>query len=179
MAATLRNLFGGGRQRAQSSNDENAEGPEPRDIVVTGTPVVTGTHVDLDGEALPSQLAENFEAAEAAEAAVVAQGGSALEAEEALQVTAVAQRAHDQRVDIAQTLGRNLRNFQHNICLLNGDQIQRLTLDINTAPLWMQETYDTQVNFTWALAGFNVLLSSFFPGGKKTAQGMDQVCASP
>ena len=122
---------------------------------------------------LPSQLAENFEAAEAAEAAAVAQ------AEEALQVTEVAQRAHDQRVDIAQTLGRNLRNFQHNICLLNGDQIQRLTLDINTAPLWMQETYDTQVNFTWALAGFNVLLSSFFPGGKKTAQGMDQVCASP
>ena len=171
MAAALRNLFGGGRQRAQSSNDENAEGPEPG-----GTPVVTGTPVDLDGEALPSQLAENFEAAEAA---VMAQGGSALEAEAALQVTAVAQRAHDQRVDIAQTLGRNLRNFQHNICLLNGDQIQRLTLDINTAPLWMQETYDTQVNFTWALAGFNVLLSSFFPGGKKTAQGIDQVCASP
>lgn len=164
MAATLRSLFGGGRQSAQSSNDENAEGPEPGDIVVTGTPV------DLDGEALPSQLAENFEAAEAAAVA---------QAEEALQVTEVAQRAHDQRVDIAQTLGRNLRKFQHNICLLNGDQIQRLTLDINTAPLWMQETYDTQVNFTWVLAGFNVLLSSFFPGGKKTAQGIDQVCASP
>ena len=45
MAATLRSLFGGGRQSAQSSNDENAEGPEPGDIVVTGTPV------DLDGEA--------------------------------------------------------------------------------------------------------------------------------
>ena len=45
MVATLRNLFGGGKQRAQSSNDANAEGPEPGDIVVTGTPV------DLDGEA--------------------------------------------------------------------------------------------------------------------------------
>ena len=45
MAATLRSLFGGGRQSAQSSIDENAEGQEPVDIVVTGTPV------DLDGEA--------------------------------------------------------------------------------------------------------------------------------
>ena len=66
MVATLRNLFGGGKQRAQSSNDANAEGPEPGDIVVIGSPVVTGTPVDLDGEALPSQLAENFEAVEAA-----------------------------------------------------------------------------------------------------------------
>ncbi|CAL1156111.1 unnamed protein product, partial [Cladocopium goreaui] len=95
-----------------------------------------------------------------------------------LQRAVMTQQVRDQRAEIAEALVRNMRQFRPNICLLSNDQILWHACDIATAPDWMQNTYNTEVDFTWAFAGFNVLLSSFFPGGTKTKAAMDEVAAS-
>ncbi|CAE7718606.1 unnamed protein product, partial [Symbiodinium sp. KB8] len=41
---------------------------------------------------------------------------------------------------------------------------------ISTAPDILKATYDTSVHFTWGLASFNCLRSSFFPDGVRTQQ---------
>lgn len=86
---------------------------------------------------------------------------------------------NDQRLQIAQSLKSSLnQEFQPNISMLNTDQLCRHACDLATAPDWMKECYNTQQNFTWAPAGFNVLLSSFYGTGTKTRQSMQEVTAS-
>ena len=104
---------------------------------------------------------------------------SASAAAASVDLTVMTQQVRDQRAEIAEALVRNMRQFRPNICLLSNDQILRHACDIAMAPDWMQNTYNTEVDFTWAFAGFNVLLSSFFPGGTKTKAAMDEVAASP
>ena len=41
---------------------------------------------------------------------------------------------------------------------------------ISTAPDILKATYDTSMHFTWGLAAFNCLRSSFFPDGVRTQQ---------
>lgn len=122
---------------------------------------MTGVPVDRD---LADE--ETVAAVEAASAASAAPG---------LQV--MTQQAKDQRAEIAQSLVR-LTKVRPNICLLNHDQILHYTCDIATAPEWMQNTYNTEQDFTWAFAGYNVLLSSFYPGGTKSAKAVDDVTGS-
>ena len=153
-AAAFRGLFSGGRQSADRADVANEDGPAPGDVVVTGVPV--------DPEVADSEAASSAEAAAAG-----------------VDLTVMTQQVTDQRAEIAQALVRNMRQFRPNICLLSNDQILRHACDIATAPDWMQNSYNTEVDFTWAFAGFNVLLSSFFPGGTKTKAAMDEVAASP
>ena len=151
MAAAFRGLFSGGRQSANRADVANEDGPAPGDVVVTGVPV-------------DSKVAQS-EAVSSASASV--------------DLTVLTQQVRDQRAEIAEALVRNMRQFRPNICLLSNDQILRHACDIAMAPDWMQNTYNTEVDFTWAFAGFNVLLSSFCPGGTKTKAAMDEVAASP
>ena len=152
MAAAFRGLFR--RQSANRADVANEDGPAPGDVVVTGVPV-------------GSEVAQS-EAVSSASAAAAS-----------VDLTVMTQQVRDQRAEIAEALVRNMRQFRPNICLLSNDQILRHACDIAMAPDWMQNTYNTEVDFTWAFAGFNVLLSSFFPGGTKTKAAMDEVAASP
>ena len=76
------------------------------------------------------------------------------------------QKRNCQHLQIAQSLKTSLKQFQPNICLLNQDQFLRHACDIAVAADWMKACYNMQQNFTWALAGFNVLLS-FLPQRQK------------
>ena len=152
MAAAFRGLFR--RQSANRADVANEDGPAPGDVVVTGVPV--------DSEVAQSEAVSSASAAAAS-----------------VDLTVMTQQVRDQRAEIAEALVRNMRQFRPNICLLSNDQILRHACDIAMAPDWMQNTYNTEVDFTWAFAGFNVLLSSFFPGGTKTKAAMDEVAASP
>ena len=152
MAAAFRGLFR--RQSANRADVANEDGPAPGDVVVTGVPV-------------GSEVAQS-EAVSSASAAAAS-----------VDLTVMTQQVRDQRAEIAEALVRNMRQFRPNICLLSNDQILWHACDIAMAPDWMQNTYNTEVDFTWAFAGFNVLLSSFFPGGTKTKAAMDEVAASP
>ena len=60
-----------------------------------------------------------------------------------------------------------------------GDSFQLCVLSLrglNRAPEWFYSRYDTTQNFTWAFAGFNCLLSSFWPDGRPTEQARCEVC---
>ena len=161
----MRAFFGGGRSAASPSSTRSEEGPQPGDLVVAGTPVTFEpahpVEVVLAHEVgRPENVSEaaTAEAAQAAETMVV--------------------HTNDQRLQIAQSLKTNLKEFQPNICLLNQDQLLRHACDLATAPDWMKEVYNTQQNFTWALAGFNVLLSSFYRSGTKSPSSMKEVTGS-
>ena len=141
-------FFGGGRSAASPSNAGSEEGPQPVDLVVAETPVTFHPPHPVEvvlaheaGRPENESVAATAEAAQAAETMVV--------------------HMNDQRLQIAQSLKSSLnQEFQPNISMLNTDQLCRHACDLATAPGWMKECYNTQQNFTWAPAGFNVLLRS-------------------
>ena len=49
--------------------------------------------------------------------------------------------------------------------------------NLNAAPAFFKRAYDTQADFTWAFAGFNPIISSFFPEGHKTPEALHSLCA--
>eukprot|EP00435_Cladocopium_sp_Y103_P043273 s3667_g12.t1 len=152
---------------ASASDDRSEDGPQPGDMVVTGAPVVHH----------PPHPAEVVLAAEAAQGSQVTESVAAT-AEAAEAAETIVLHTNDQRLQIAQSLKTSLKEFQPNICLLNQDQLLRHACDLATAPDWMKESYNTQVNFTWALAGYNVILSSFYRAGTKTPSSVKEVTAS-
>ena len=162
----MRAFFGVGRSAGTPSNAGSEEGPQPGDVVVAGTPVTFHPPHPVEvvlaheaGRPENESVAATAEAAQAAETMVV--------------------HTNDHRFQIAQSLKSSLnQEFQPNICMLNTDQLCRHACDLATAPDWMKECYNTQQNFTWAPAGFNVLLSSFYRTGTKTQQSMQEVTAS-
>ena len=159
-------FFGGGRSAASPSSAGSEEGPQPVDLVVAGTPVTFHPPHPVEvvlaheaGRPENESVAATAEAAQAAETMVV--------------------HTNDHRFQIAQSLKSSLnQEFQPNICMLNTDQLCRHACDLATAPDWMKVCYNTQQNFTWAPAGFNVFLSSFYRTGTKTRQSMQEVTAS-
>ena len=165
----MRAFFGVGRSAGTPFNAGSEEGPQPGDVVVAGTPVTY--HPPHPAEVVLAHEVgrpENESVLATAEAAQAAQAAEAM-------VT----HTSDQRLQIAQSLKSSLnQEFQPSICMLNTDQLCRHACDLATAPDWMKECYNTQQNFTWALAGFNVLLSSFFRSGIKTRQSLQEVTAS-
>jgi hypothetical protein len=148
VAVIMRAFFGGGRSAASPSNAGSEEGPQPVDLVVAETPVTFHPPHPVEvvlaheaGRPENESVAATAEAAQAAETMVV--------------------HTNDQRLQIAQSLKSSLnQEFQPNISMLNTAQLCRHACDLATAPDWMKECYNTQQNFTWAPAGFNVLLRS-------------------
>ena len=45
-----------------------------------------------------------------------------------------------------------------------------------SAPFFFRTQYDTSKTFTWALAGFNLMKSSFFPDGERTEDALHNLC---
>ena len=109
MASAIR-VFFAGRQSANPADAANEDGPQPDDVIVTGVPV------DVEVAA-----ATESDAASSAGAALAAQG-----------LEVVAQQAKDQRLEIAQSLVRNMRQIRPNVCLMNHDQILRHTCDCHS-----------------------------------------------
>ena len=49
---------------------------------------------------------------------------------------------------------------------------------ISTAPDILKSTYDTSACFTWGMASFNCLKSSFFPEGVRTQEALNSLSVS-
>lgn len=158
----MRAFFGGSRASTSPSNAASEAGPEQGEMVVAGTPVTFHPPHPVEvvlahevGHADNLSEPASRDAARAAETMVV--------------------HTNAQRLQIAESLRTHLKEFQPNICMLNQDQLLRHACDLATAPDWMKQVYNTEQNFTWALAGFNVLLSSFYSSGTKTPASVKEV----
>ena len=62
--------------------------------------------------------------------------------------------------------------------MMTQDEIQHQCLALHQAPPIFRMRYDTQKNFSWAMFGFNATCMSYYEGGLKTFQNVDNICAS-
>eukprot|EP00435_Cladocopium_sp_Y103_P026337 s1300_g6.t1 len=55
--------------------------------------------------------------------------------------------------------------------------IQKFALTMTQAPEAFRRRYDTGTDFSWALAGFNFVVGSFYRGGVRTFESQTEVAA--
>lgn len=63
------------------------------------------------------------------------------------------------------------------LLMLEQDEIQRFSVAFHQAPPFFRQTYQTQQNFAWALAGFNWVVGSFYRGGERSNETIAEICA--
>ena len=61
--------------------------------------------------------------------------------------------------------------------LMPQEEIQRHATALPQAPPFFRQTYNTQHNFSWAVAGFNPVCASFFRGGTENLVTSREICA--
>lgn len=64
------------------------------------------------------------------------------------------------------------------LILKQKEEIQKHAVSLRQAPEVFRMHYDTRECFSWALAGFNLMTSSFFDGGLKNPETIRASCAS-
>ena len=84
----------------------------------------------------------------------------------------------DQRVEIAEAVTSAFRDVNSSILVLSQAELQGHTTQLAMAPQWLSAVYDPASTFTWALAGFNVLVSSCAPASNRSGDSMAQVTCS-
>ena len=103
--------------------------------------------------------------------------GSQAQASQA-EVAEVQAGVKDHKMEIAEAVTSAFRDVNSSILGLSQTELQGHTTQLAMAPRWPSAVYDPATSFTWAFAGFNVLVSSFAPAGNRSADSMAQVTCS-
>ena len=64
------------------------------------------------------------------------------------------------------------------LLLLRQDEIQKFSVSLTQAPPIFRQVYDTQLDFSWSLAGFNFVVGSFYRGGVRTRESQYEITGS-
>ena len=62
------------------------------------------------------------------------------------------------------------------LLMLRQEDIQKFSVTLTSTPAACKRRYDTKVDFSWALAGFNFVMGSFYRGGVKTREAEAEIC---
>jgi hypothetical protein len=54
------------------------------------------------------------------------------------------------------------------LLMLRQEDIQKFSVTMTQAPAAFRRRYDTRADFSWALAGYNFVVGSFYRGGART-----------
>ena len=87
--------------------------------------------------------------------------------------------AKEHRMEIAEAVMSTFRDLNSAVLVLSQAELQSHTTQLAMAPQWLRATYDPSKTFTWAFAGFNVLVSSFAPGGNRSRETMAHTTCCP
>ena len=113
------------------------------------------------------------------------------EEEDASEVRSAASRVSDPRVEAAADHSlRAQREIVENVCtllsqqpamsaellMLRQEDIQKFSVTMTQAPAAFRRRYDTRADFSWALAGYNFVVGSFYGGGVRTAESQAEIC---
>lgn len=97
----------------------------------------------------------------------------------------VAAAARDANVEATREIVESVSNLvasqnpaaSAQLLMLKQDEIRGFSVSLPQAPAIFRQVYDTGSNFTWALAGFNFILGSFYRGGVRTRESQTEICA--
>ena len=59
---------------------------------------------------------------------------------------------------------------------LRQEDIQKFSVTMTQAPATFRRRYDTRADFSWALAGLNFVVGSFYRGGVRTQESLAEIC---
>ena len=62
------------------------------------------------------------------------------------------------------------------LLMLGQEDIQKFSVTMTQAPAAFRRRYDTRADFSWALAGYNFVVGSFYGGGVRTAESQAEIC---
>ena len=87
------------------------------------------------------------------------------------------QRAQREIVESVSTLLSQQPAMSAELLMLRQEDIQKFSVTMTQAPAGFRRRYDTGVDFSWALAGFNFVVGSFYRGGIRTHESQSEICA--
>ena len=87
------------------------------------------------------------------------------------------QRAQREIVESVSTLLSQQPAMSAELLMLRQEDIQKFSVTMTQAPAGFRRRYDTGADFSWALAGFNFVVGSFYRGGIRTHESQSEICA--
>ena len=85
-------------------------------------------------------------------------------------------RAQREIVESVSSLVSQQPAMSAELLMLRQEDIQKFAVTLTSAPAAFKRRYDTKVDFSCALAGYNFVMGSFFRGGVKTREAEAEIC---